>query len=377
MTLVENYVFRTARTAFLASLGVLTAVIWVTQALREFDLLTTKGQSILTFLGVTMLTVPSLIAVIAPVALFIAVLYALNKLNSDSELIVMSAAGVSPSRMLRPFAVLTLIAALLTGAMTLYAMPWSFGELRDLIMKIRADFITHVVREGTFTTLDDGFIFHYRERGPDGSLRSILMEDRRDPTHITSYVAESGQTMEAGDNNYLVLTKGSVQRHQPDSRDAAIVVFDRYALDLAQFGAEGAGAPMKPRERSTRELFRLDPNDAYVKQQLGRFRAELHDRFVGPLYALAFAMVAFAALGQARTTRQGRGTAMLAAVVVVLLVRVAGFGASSLVVKSSAYVALDYAVPLLGFAGAAWYAFGPRFTLPRRRPFGLPVASPA
>ena len=377
MNLVENYVFRTARTAFLASLGVLTAVIWVTQALREFDLLTTKGQSILTFLGVTMLTVPSLIAVIAPVALFIAVLYALNKLNSDSELIVMSAAGVSPARMLRPFAVLTLIAGLLTGAMTLYAMPWSFGELRDLIMKIRADFITHVVREGTFTTLDDGFIFHYRERGPDGSLRSILMEDRRDPAHITSYIAENGQTMEAGDNNYLVLTKGSVQRHQPDSRDAAIVVFDRYALDLAQFGAEGAGAPTKPRERSTRDLLRLDPNDAYVKQQLGRFRAELHDRFVGPLYTLAFAMVAFAALGQARTTRQGRGTAMLAAVVVVLLVRVAGFGASSLVVKSSAYVALDYAVPLLGFAGAAWYAFGPRFALPRRRPFALPVASPA
>ncbi len=377
MNLVENYVFRTARTAFLASLGVLTAVIWVTQALREFDLLTTKGQSILTFLGVTMLTVPSLIAVIAPVALFIAVLYALNKLNSDSELIVMSAAGVSPLRLLRPFAVLTVMAALLTGAMTLYAMPWSFGELRSLIMKIRADFITHVVREGTFTTLDDGFIFHYRERGPDGSLRSILMEDRRDPSHITSYVADSGQAIEAGDNNYLLLTKGSVQRHQPDSRDAAIVVFDRYYLDLAQFGTEGLNVPLKPRERTTRELFQLDPNDAYVKQQLGHFRAELNDRFVAPLFALSFAMVAFAALGQARTTRQGRGTAMLAAVVAVLVVRVAGFEASNLVTKSATYVGLAYMVPVLGFLVAAWYAFGPRVALTRRRSFTVPVASPA
>ncbi len=377
MTLVETYVLRTARTSFLTGLGVLTAVIWITQALREFDLLTTKGQSFVTFMAVTALTIPSLIAIIAPVALFIAVLYALNRMNSDSELIVMSAAGVSPARLFRPFAVLTLMTALLVAAMSLYAMPWSFGQLRTLIMKIRADFITHVVREGTFTTLDDGFIFHYRDRAPDGSLRSILMEDRRDPTHITSYVAETGQILQAEDNNYLVLTKGSVQRHQPDSRDAAIVVFDRYALDLAQFGSEGENAPLKPRERSTRELFELDHSDANVKAQEGRYRAELHDRFVSPLFALSFGMIAFAALGEPRTTRQGRGTAMLIAVIAVLLVRVAGFGASSLLVKYPAYVPLDYAVPVIGVIAGAFYAFAPRIKLPSARPFFVPDAEPA
>ena len=395
MSLVEAYVFRTTRSAFLASLGVLTAVIWVTQALREFDLLTTKGQSIVTFLVVaretrtepicretflvvTLLSVPSLIAVIAPMALFIAVLYALNKLNSDSELIVMSAAGLSPARLLRPLALLMVLATILVGAMSLYAMPWSFRELRDLIMKIRADFITHVVREGTFTTLDEGFIFHYRDRGPDGALRSILMEDRRDPAHITSYVAEEGRTLEADDNNYLVLTRGSVQRHQGDAKDVAIVLFDRYALDLAQFGSDGAmQAPLKPRERSTRDLFNVDPNEPGYKQAEGRFRAELHDRFAGPLYALGFGMIAFAALGNPRTTRQGRGTAMLAGVAAVLLLRIAGYWVSSLLVKSAAWVPVDYAVPLVGLVGALAFMFAPRLTLPAPRTTTAPVPSPA
>ena len=377
MSLVESYVFRTARTAFLASLGVLTAVIWITQALRQFDLLTTKGQSLVTFLAFTALGIPSLVAIIAPVALFIATLYSLNKLNSDSELIVMSAAGLSPARLMRPFAVLTLMATLLVAAMSLYAMPASFRELRDMIMKIRADFLTNVVREGTFTTLDDGFIFHYRERGDDGSLKGILMEDRRDPEHITSYIAETGQTFSADDNNFLVLTKGNVQRRQPNSRDAAIVMFDRYALDLAQFGSEGEGAPLKPRERTTRELLGADPSDAYVKQQAGHFRAELHDRFSGPLYALGFGMIAFAALAKARTTRQGRGTAMLAAVGAVLVLRIAGFGASTLVARSSSFVLLEYAVPLVGLLGGAFYAFGPRIALPQSRPFFVPLAKPA
>ena len=377
MNLVQTYVFRTARTAFLASLGVLTAVIWITQALRQFDLLTTKGQSLITFLGVTALGIPSLVAVIAPVALFIAVLYSLNKLNSDSELIVMSAAGLSPLRLLRPFATLTVMATLLVAGMSLYVMPWSFRELREVIMKIRADFLTNVVREGSFTTLDQGFIFHYRERGPDGSLRSILMEDRRDPAHVNSYIAEEGHTFQSDDDNFLVLSNGSLQRHDPNSRDAAIVLFKRYVLDLAQFGADGDGVPLKPRERSTRDLFLLDHSNAYVKQQEGRFRAELHDRFVGPLYALSFGLVAFVALGQARTTRQGRGTAMLVAVAVVLALRIAGFGASNLVVKSPGYVLLDYAVPLIGIVAAAVYMFGPRLTLPRLRAAPVPVAKPA
>ena len=55
------YIFRTAFGAFLVVLGSLTPVIWITQALREIDLITTQGQSVLVFLGITSLVVPSLV----------------------------------------------------------------------------------------------------------------------------------------------------------------------------------------------------------------------------------------------------------------------------------------------------------------------------
>ena len=103
MTLIERYILKISFTAFAACLVALTAVIWITQALRELDLLTGKGQTILIFLTVTGLSLPALINVISPVALFLATLYALNKLNGDSELIVMSAAGMPPQRLMRPF----------------------------------------------------------------------------------------------------------------------------------------------------------------------------------------------------------------------------------------------------------------------------------
>lgn len=372
MKLVQAYVFRTTFWAFVSALGVLTFMIWITQALREFDLLTTKGQSLLTFLAVTGLGVPSLIMIIAPIALFIAILYSLNKLNSDSELIVMSASGLSPARLMRPFATLTVIAAVLVAGMSVYVMPWSFHALRDLITEVRSDFLTRVVRAGTFTTLDQGFVFHYRERGPSGELLGVFMQDRRDPDKVTSYLAEQGQTINTDDASYLVLEKGSVQRQQANSRDAAIVAFDRYAVDLAQFGGDASNVPYKPRERSTAELLHLNPNAPDVKAQYGKFRAELHDRFVNPLYAVAFGLVAFAALGQARTTRQGRSSAIVTAIVIVMSVRIAGFWASNIAARTPVGVLLVYGVPLLTIVVTLAMLFGPRITLPR---FALPHAT--
>jgi lipopolysaccharide export system permease protein len=332
----------------------------VSQALREVDLMTGKGQTIMIFLSVTALTIPSLVSVIAPIALFAAILYTLNKLNGDSELVVMSAAGLSPARLARPFVILAVTVAILVGAMATWAMPASYRQMRDILSKVRADFLTYLVREGQFVTLDRGFVFHYRERGAEGALLGIFIQDRRDPEKISTYIAEAGVTMTSADNNFLVLEKGYVHRQTRNERASAIVQFESYALDLAQFAGGAEGGALRPRERGTLDLLFLTPAnaDAFASQFYGRFRAELHERLSAPLYVLAFAMIAFAALGQARTTRQGRGAAIVAAIAVVLALRVAGFAASNLSARNAAAVALVYGLPLAGIFGAFFHAFG-------------------
>ncbi len=362
MSIVERYILRGAFLAFLASLTVLTAIVWVSQALREVDLMTGKGQTILIFLSVTALTIPSLVSLIAPVALFAAVLYTLNKINGDSELVVMSAAGMSPARLARPFLVLALIVTLAVGVLSTWAMPASYRQIRDVLSKVRADFLTFLVREGQFVTLDQGFVFHYRERGAQGALLGIFIQDRRDAERISTYIAEAGVTVSSGENNFLVLEKGYVHRQTRNERSSAIVQFESYALDLAQFAGGSEAGALRPRERTTRELLFLtrDNADSFAKQNFGRFRAELNERLSGPLYVLAFAMIAFAALGQARTTRQGRGAAIIAAILIVLLLRVGGVAASNLSARTAGAVVLVYALPLGGIIGAFLYAFGRR-----------------
>lgn len=345
MALIERYILRITAGAFLACLLGLTAVIWITQLLKELDLLTGKGQTLFVFLMVTLLSLPALITVIAPVALFIATIYALNKLNSDSELIVMSAAGMAPARLMRPFLALTLIVAIVVGYLTIHMMPNSFRDLRDLVTKIRADFVANIVKEGQFTNLDAGITFHYRERA-GSALLGIFLQDRREKDRTIVYIAERGQTVEIEGQSYLVLEKGSIQRQQPNSRDSSIVSFERYAIDLSAFGQDGDQVVYKPRERTTGDLLFPDRQELYYQIQAGRFRAELHDRLSSPLYPIALMLIAFAALGEARTTRQGRGFAMGMAVVAVVGLRIAGFAASGAAVRTPWALLAVYGVPI-------------------------------
>ena len=101
---------------------------------------------------------------------------------------------------------------MLVAGLYIEVMPWSFNAIETLTTFIHADFIANFARPGAFNELEAGFVFHYRERAPDGSLRGVFMQDRRDPAHITTYIAEVGKTVERDGETYLVLSKGTYQR---------------------------------------------------------------------------------------------------------------------------------------------------------------------
>ena len=62
---IGRYIFRTTLGAFLVICASVTALMWITQALRDIDLMTNQGQSILVFIGITGLIIPLLILIIA------------------------------------------------------------------------------------------------------------------------------------------------------------------------------------------------------------------------------------------------------------------------------------------------------------------------
>lgn len=328
MSSISRYIFRSTFGAFALVLVSLTAVIWVTQALRDIDIMTNQGQTILVFVGITGLIIPLLVLVIAPIALLIAVVHNLNKLSTDSEIIVMNAAGMSPWFLFRAFMSVTIVVSIFVMAVSAYFAPKGLRMLRDWLTEVRANVVSTIVQPGRFTAIEANVTIHIRERRTNGQLIGIFLDDRRNPNERMTVVAERGELVDNDNGTFLVLQTGVVQRQQVGKPDPAMVAFDRYAFDLSQFAGGQQAVKYSIRERYLWQLLFPDPKDPYYVEQPGQFRAELHDRLVAPLYPIAFVIIAFAYLGAPRTTRQSRSMSMLGAVGGVTALRLIGFAST-------------------------------------------------
>lgn len=359
MQLIERYILRQVISAFLLTVATLVMIMWLTQALGRVGLIVSEGQSLLVFMWATLLAMPALLQPIMPVALFIAAIYVLNRLNADSELVVIAASGTPRRKIVAPFIAIGMAATALSYLLSVQMIPDAARELRSLLTEARADLLSSVITEGRFVQ-SGPLTFHIRERGADGVLRGVIVHDQSNPGETNSYLAEEGYVVRdpTDAQTYLVMRDGSVQRRSGAPDKVAIVAFDQYIFDLSDVTQQSANFVAHARERPTRALLDPDESERYYWENRGVFRAELNDRFTKPLYPLVFVLIAVATVGFARTTRQGRGQAIVIAIVLVTGVRICGFAMLNLAKTETWAVYGLYAVPISAILVAGMFAFG-------------------
>jgi lipopolysaccharide export system permease protein len=354
MSAIDRYILRTTLASFSVVVVTLTGVIWITQALRSFDLMTSQGQTILTFLGLTSMVIPVLVLIIAPIALMIAVFHTLTKLAADSEIIVMNAAGLSPLRLFVPFLYATLVAAILVAFISFYLAPNCVRRANGWSAEITGDVLTNILQPGRFVQLNPNLIIRIRERQPGGILVGIIIDDRRDPKERITIVADHGTVVKSGEGSFLVLEDGHLEHLQVDKGSPALVAFQRYAFDMSTFASRSKEVSYGIHERYIWELISPPSDDPVFLQTPGQYRAELHDRLTAPIYAFAFAAVTFAFLGSPRTTRQSRNFSSGSSILLVFAVRAAGFACSVTAANSSLSAPIQYLLLASTIAISLW-----------------------
>jgi lipopolysaccharide export system permease protein len=174
------------------------------------------------------------------------------------------------------------------------------------------------------------------------------MHDARNSEQIQSYLAEHGFIVEQPGGSYLIMTDGHILRSAKD-KDTQIIAFDKYAVDLDGFEQKTADIPdLKPRERYFGELVNPEPTSRSYQQQPSRFTAELHERFAGAFYPIAFALMAVAMIGQAQSTRQNRNLRMGVCFAMGVGLRVSGLAVNNLVTINASLFPLLYIITIAG-----------------------------
>jgi lipopolysaccharide export system permease protein len=229
----------------------------------------------------------------------------LNKLSTDSELIVMNAAGMAPRQVFTPLLAVGLIVSLMVAAIAFYVSPKSLREARRWATEVRAEVVSSKIEPGQFTSIEGGKLtVHVRERKPNAQLSGVMVDDQRDPKERMTILAELGTILTNDRGVFLILETGTVQRQETDKRDPAIIRFREYAFDLRAYARSA-----KHYIFGTRAVpYGIDCACAggyFCDRAADALRAEFHNRITAVLYPVAPCAYLYY-LGAPRTTRQPR-----------------------------------------------------------------------
>jgi lipopolysaccharide export system permease protein len=364
MRLIERYLFRQMLGPALWALASLAAVGMLSQSLSALELIVEQRQSAWVFIKIIVLGMPQILAVILPLAIFVAALITLNRLQAEQEVVVCYAGGMSRWRVISPWMRISVYAAIFMLAANLWIQPLALRTMRAERNAAMADLAATLVREGQFTHPATGLTVYAQEVSGDGLMKNLFISQRDAKGQTLTYDAREGRLIKQDGAPVLVMRYGATHS-LTQAGVLNYLAFDEYAFDLAPFMGSGAAPVAKPADRFLTEL--LHPKDAFGIENRDKLLAEAHSRIASPLYNIAFMALAICAVLGGTFSRLGYGRRIAILSGVALFVRVLGFGVQSAAASEPALNTLQYAVPL----GAVALALGP-FLLagsfaPRRR----------
>ena len=305
MKLIEWYIFRRIGTAFLGMLAAITAIVWIVQGLNRLNVATDSGSTIVSFLYVATLLVPSVIPLITPFALLLATVQVFKAMNSDSEMAVIKATGGPKRLIIKPVLILGALAGLTSFVLENGVTPYSRQEFRTFVAEVRANLLTSLLREGTFQTIDDGLTVHIAERSPNGGFGGLFITDRReDEIELSYFATEAAIADDELGRQLLFMRDGEVHQKDKESGAVSIVRFDSYAFDLSAFAPAAEAFIVYAKDQTTPYLFNPDPANKRYRDNPLEFTAELHKRMTSWTLPFVFGLIAVLMAGEVKTARQ-------------------------------------------------------------------------
>lgn len=345
--IAERYILK--RVFFISAMTLvsLVVIVLITQVLIFVNVVTDSGEAIQTFIKMAGMLVPMVAGVVLPFALLIGICQALNTMHTDSEIVVLEAAGASSSVAIKPVMMLGLVAGIVAFANSVFVEPAANRQLRDIIIEAGSNMIRLAVRSESFQRVEDNLYLQIGGQLPGGGFNTLFIADLREPEAQLLYYAQRGSITKVNDTDLLVLENGEVQRENAQTGEVSIVSFTTYALDLGHFTAAQRGGSYQPKEQTTAYLLNPDPNDSFAQHQPQVLRSEFHRRMTDWLYPLAFCLIALYFSVGARSNREERMWSIGAAAGVALAVRGAGFFLVNEAGGALIFTILNYAAPIL------------------------------
>jgi LPS export ABC transporter permease LptG/LPS export ABC transporter permease LptF len=244
-------------------------------------------------------TLPNILVLTIPMSVLFAVLVAVGRLASDSELIAMRACGISMFRLYRPIVGLSLLLTVVTLALMIWALPAGNRAVQELYLRIALQGGTQgAVQARVFNEELEGKILYVFETPPNEKVwQGILLADTIPDSVNETTVADRG-FVSADSNRRMILHLENAVSHKVD-----LAAPDKYEVSRnrsvdqvleTRTGANDKQAKSTPsksmRARSLAELAAVLADSQTSPENKNLARVERHKRFAIPFACLVFAI---------------------------------------------------------------------------------------
>jgi LPS export ABC transporter permease LptF/LPS export ABC transporter permease LptG len=307
MRILDRYIVREIfRHAFLG-LIVFTFVLFIPQLVRLMELLVRHSGSGAQIARLFLYIFPGVLIFTIPMAVLVGVLLGLGRMSADSEIIALTALGISRQRMLVPVGVLALTGAIATGTLTLWLAPAAFRALRSIEADLLASQASFQVQPRVFDERFPKLVLYVNDVSASGTQwHGVFLAEGSEETGSQLTLAENAIVIAEPKQGKLELhlvggTTHEVKRTDPDHY--SLTDFGQSDLPIEVTGLlPNQQRTLSNPERPTREL--LADNGKSWREA----RVEFQRRLAFPFACFVFALVAVPLGAQPRRGGRASGT---------------------------------------------------------------------
>ena len=329
---------------------ILLFIYWINKAIALFDNLISDGQTFLVFLEFSILTIPPIIPIVAPLAAFAAAIFVTNRLKNDSELTIMQATGFSPLRLSRSIFLFGLVVTIILLIISHYLIPKSNNILLKRQNEVASSLNAKLLKVGSFIHPQNGVTFYIGGISTSGVIEDVFVLDERNKDREIIVTSKSGYLITNNNNPILVLKDGIVQNYDLKSTNLSTIHFQDLSYDLTSWS-------VKERMSKSRLLITYSSFDLFKDPELVSILTdsspisvleELHSRILTPLLALIAALIGFSALMIGDYSRFGASKQILVGIVILILIKLSESYGNELMLKSQGNWLALYLPVLIG-----------------------------
>ena len=315
---------------------ILLFIYWINKAIDLFDKLISDGQTFLVFLEFSILTIPPIIPIIAPLAAFAAAIFVTNRLKNDSELTIMQATGFSPLRLSRAIFLFGLMVTIILLIISHYLISKTNNILIERQNEVTSSLNAKLLKVGSFIHPQNSVTFYIGGISNSGIIEDVFVLDERNKDREIIITSKSGYLITNNNNPILVLKDGIVQNYDVKSKNLSTIHFQDLSYDLTSWS-------VKERQSKAKLLLTYSSFDLFKDPELIAILSdsspisvieELHSRILTPFLALIAALIGFSALMIGDYSRFGASKQISVGIIILIFIKLSESYGNEVMLKS-------------------------------------------